>query len=164
MRDLDCWPSPADLAASSDVREEFYRRTGGPLPRAERGDVAATIFPPLASDGVRDCNAPTVYTRGRDSSCTGPVPTGDADGPYSLPPSPHAPVRPSVAVDHGNLGRCNTPKPVCDMGTFCWDEHSSQGRSVEAEASSGYAVTVAVAAAVLAGLVACLVSAWWWVL
>lgn len=37
-------PIAADLAADADVREEFRRRTGGPLPRAMRGECADLIF------------------------------------------------------------------------------------------------------------------------
>lgn len=40
-------PTARELAESQDVREEFRRRTGGPLPRALRGDAADLIFPPL---------------------------------------------------------------------------------------------------------------------
>lgn len=55
--------TPADLAESADVREEFARRTGGPLPRAMRAECAPlcfpTTFPRLFDSAPAGCGAHT---------------------------------------------------------------------------------------------------------
>lgn len=84
--------TPADLA-DIEIREEFYRRTGGPLPRAMRAECAPLLFPatfpPLYGDAdhgpaqllssVRDLPAPA--GRGAHTPLPPSLPLTDSDAP-----------------------------------------------------------------------------------
>ena len=110
-------PTARDLAEDADVREEFRRRTGGPLPRAMRGDAADLIFPPLYC-GDADHGPAMLLSSARDSS----VPAGrGAQTPN--PPSSCS----LTAMPHGrgfsdlHAGQGRTPEQMeFSLCAFAW--------------------------------------------
>lgn len=103
--------TPADLA-DSETREEFYRRTGGPLPRAMRGDAADLIFPRLYC-GDADHGPAMLLSSVRDL----PAPAGC--GAHALPhPSPSLTAMPPGRGSPDELHALQGRRPDQIAGTW----------------------------------------------
>lgn len=110
-------PTARELAESQDVREEFRRRTGGPLPRAMRGDAADLVllatFPPLYSDHADHGPASAPRSSGRDL----PAPAGC--GAHALPPpSPSLTAMPPGRGSSDDLRALQGRRPDQVAGTW----------------------------------------------